>query len=48
MSVKGKKVFGLLLAVVIVGGMFTSCKSHHELCPAYTKTQTEKSSHYSA
>ena len=31
------KIFGIFLAVVIMSGVMTSCRSSHEVCPAYTK-----------
>lgn len=43
MSKKGLKVLGIALVVVIVGGIGTSCKSQHELCPAYTKAKVSDS-----
>jgi hypothetical protein len=40
---KGLKVLGITLLVVIVGGATFSCKSQHELCPAYTNAEMNDS-----
>jgi hypothetical protein len=37
MSRKGFKILGIALVVLVLGGISSSCKSQHELCPAYTK-----------
>jgi hypothetical protein len=35
-----KKFLLSLVAVAVIGGSFTSCKSH-EKCPAYSKVDTQ-------
>lgn len=41
MQNKKIKNLGLVLALVIIGGVMTSCKTH-EVCPAYTKMEVKK------
>ena len=41
MSKKGLKVLGISLIVLVLGGVTSSCKSQHELCPAYTKVTVD-------
>ena len=36
------KIFGIFLTVIIMSGVMTSCKSSHEVCPAYTKLDNSK------
>ncbi|MFT6746789.1 MAG: hypothetical protein ACJAZ2_001133 [Glaciecola sp.] len=43
MSKKGLKVLGFSLIVLVLGGVTSSCKSQHELCPAYTKAEISDS-----
>ncbi|MFT6716925.1 MAG: hypothetical protein ACJA0Q_001573 [Saprospiraceae bacterium] len=43
MSKKGLRLLGLALAVLTLGGLTSSCKSQHELCPAYTKAPVSDS-----
>lgn len=35
-----KKLISLSIAVILVSGIFVSCKSH-EKCPAYSKVNTK-------
>ena len=37
MQSKLLKIFGIVLTVVIMSSVMTSCRSSHEVCPAYTK-----------
>ena len=43
MSKKGLKVLGIALVVLTLGGVASSCKTQHELCPAYTKAKISDS-----
>ncbi len=36
------KIFGIVLTVIIMSGVMTSCKSSHEICPAYTNLDNSK------
>ncbi len=35
-----KKFLGFVLATIVIGSIVTSCKAHHELCPAYSKSES--------
>ncbi len=36
-----KKVLALIATVALFSIILSSCKAHHELCPAYGKVSTE-------
>ena len=37
MSLRKFRILALFVTVAVIGGSFASCKTSHELCPAYTK-----------
>tara|TARA_B100001173_G_C16030103_1_gene566264 strand:+ start:3391 stop:3531 length:141 start_codon:yes stop_codon:yes gene_type:complete len=41
MQAKLFKILGIFLSVVILTGFMISCKSSHQVCPAYTKIDNE-------
>ena len=40
---KATWTMGIALVVLTLGGIASSCKPHHELCPAYTKAKINDS-----
>jgi len=42
MQKKLLKIVGIVLTVVIMSGIISSCRSSHEVCPAYTELDTSE------